>query len=71
MYHQRETIPYGIEVYDGEYICADCGFVIKIRQRRMLPPCPQFDSSHVRRCWCDVKSIPPTSDAARESSHGG
>jgi hypothetical protein len=48
---KHETTPYGSQVRNGEYVCADCGFVIQVRQRRPLPPCPQYDSSHVRRCW--------------------
>lgn len=48
---QGKCVPYGSDVSAGTYKCADCGYIYSNQSKTSLPPCPKFDSSHIKRCW--------------------
>jgi hypothetical protein len=40
-----EPIPTGSDVSAGSYQCTDCGYEIKVRSVKSLPPCPQCNNN--------------------------
>jgi transcription initiation factor TFIIIB Brf1 subunit/transcription initiation factor TFIIB len=49
---RKKCIPYGSDVSDGKFECADCGKIITMASKTSLPPCPNYNNSeHSKKCW--------------------
>jgi hypothetical protein len=48
---KKNCVPYGSDVSGGKFKCADCGRVISMASKNSLPPCPDYNSKHSKKCW--------------------
>ncbi|MBG5927561.1 hypothetical protein I5E83_10395 [Providencia rettgeri] len=56
---QKDSIPYGSDTSSGEYMCADCGYIIKKPSNKSLQVCPMSNVKddpvpHVKNAWISL-----------------
>ncbi len=47
----NSCIEYGSNVSGGAFEYAGCGEGLQIASTESLPPCPNFDDAHTKKCW--------------------